>query len=269
MAIVELNCNKLSIYPIGSFIGGVSTVLLTTIVWFSFEHFNEGWVWPPISLVGREVPSFYIFATGFTITCMFLIKFSFVYIEYLNKLEIKLLGSILPDNVWKWRAQVCCSIGGLNLALLALTNHRDLWYEGILPHIITTLLMFFSSLVGCISGYKALLFIRNNVKKNNKKKNRKKEDDLIEYLDYIIKIKRRIVILLAIAVGIHVPCGYIVPVFACRGTNVPISMENCTKVYKLSNEYCNAWQDKNDPSMTRFNYNNCGGWLTLGKYYRY
>ena len=57
----------------------------------------------------------------------------------------------------------------------------------------------------------------------------------------------------------------------CRGTRSSISMDNCTRQYKLSEEYCRAWQDE-DPSMTRFNnktYNDCFLllWLTIGKHY--
>ena len=70
----------------------------------------------------------------------------------------------------------------------------------------------------------------------------------------------------SISVIIHVPCGYIFPRTTCRGTRSSISMDNCTRQYKLSEEYCRAWQDE-DPSMTRFRYNDCSGWLTIGKHY--
>ena len=271
MAPVHLKCNKSSIYPIMGIVCGIFTIFITTIIWFSFDHFNEGWEWPPISLVGREVPSIYFFATGFTITSILLVKFSFVYMEYLSALEIKLVGSLLPENTWKRLTQVFMSIGGINLALMALTNHRDLWYKGILPHIVTTLVMFFASLIGCVSGYKALTYIRKNVVNLDGNNNHDASEDeskahIIKYLDYIILIKKRLVLLLAFAVIIHVPCGYIFPRTMCRGTRSSISMDNCTRQYKLSEEYCRAWQDE-DPSMTRFRYNDCSGWLTIGKHY--
>ena len=94
----------------------------------------------------------------------------------------------------------------------------------------------------------------------------KPKKKIIEYLDYIIQAKKCVMIILVIAVVIHVPFGYIVPRFACRGASSRISMKNCTQVYDFSQEYCNAWQDTNKLSMTRFRYNNCGVWLVIGKY---
>ena len=37
-------------------------------------------------------------------------------------------------------------------------------------------------------------------------------------------------------------------------------------ISEASEEYCRAWQDE-DPSMTRFRYNDCSSWLTIGKHY--
>ena len=104
-----------------------------------------------ISLIGREVPSFYFFATGFTITSILLVKFGFCLYGVLMCLRNKISRFFLARKHLETADSSFASIGGINLALMALTNHRDLWYKGILPHIVTTSLMFFASLIGCVS----------------------------------------------------------------------------------------------------------------------
>jgi hypothetical protein len=258
---VGLSFNWKTFFPLASFIGGIVTIILTVVIWFSFPHFDEGWGWPPLSMVGREVPSFYIFSTGFTVTGVFVVCFAFQYLSFLNQLQTSF--AVTKKNVWEVPMTIGFFLAGLNLAFLALTNHREVYYSKIAPHIITTLVMFFAALTACVCGYKALSHVRLNAGDDTIGRSKEGSARAMAYLDRLILLKLRVMMLLGVAVMVHVPAGYILPGIMCKGKTIKISMNDCKETFDLASDYCEAWMSSTNSSMTRLNNNKCGGWLIL------
>eukprot|EP00941_MAST-03F_sp_MAST-3F-sp1_P000446 g446.t1 len=265
-----------ALFPLFAFASAVLTLFLTAIVASATEHYWQGSSLPPVSVLGRS-SAFPVFATGMTIVGLFSCGVSYHVFKWVESAK-KRLNSSSPSSCKTYLCSGLFTFGGLNLAGLALSNDRKMYYNDIALHIWTTIIFYLSILAAVIINYKLTKTL--TVVSSSKDDETKSAEDRAfdKHLNLSLKIKRRMLGILFFTIMLHVPLGYVIVPAICNankdelkvtytkdGSEIPVGrveMARCVAPTSqsfggdayglgLSQEFCDSWKDEEKSYLTR------------------
>ena len=236
--------------PVALVVTALGTIILSIIVSIASGDYYDGLSVPFISYVGRDEPSYYVFAIGMSLSGAGVAVVAVLERAWIVRAR-RYLG--LQPTCATHVLVVIMVIAGVNLAVMAITDHRRYWsvhmpaQAGIIVHQLTTIAMYLGSLVAIIMTQWQCSALCRAAEAADAPSASKA---LAPALYRSLKAKRIASTFLALSTVMHVPTGYLYRPLACGYTPPRLTRAECEESFAA--EYCAAWADEVNASLTRF-----------------